>query len=119
MTTAQGRTGRDARRRHPRKRGDAEAHWRRLFEEWAGSGLSKATFCRQKGISQWGFYFWAKRLREQSRAGRVAFARVEASSGGSAMGIVIRLSAGLAIELDSGFDEESLRRLLRVVAGPC
>jgi len=119
MTTAQGRTGRKARRGPRRNRGDAEAHWRRLLDQWAGSGLSKAKFCRDRGISQWGLYFWAKRLREQSRAGRAAFARVEASSGGSATGIVIRLSAGLAIELDTGFDEDSLRRLLRVVAGPC
>ena len=38
---------------------------------------------------------------------------------GAAKWIVIRLPAGVTVELESGFDEESLRRLVRAVAAPC
>jgi len=87
--------------------------------EWKASGQTKVAFCRQREISAWGLYHWSKRIEEPQGGAPPAFARVDAISRGTATGIAIRLSTGATLELESGFDEESLRRLLRVVAASC
>ena len=42
-----------------------EARWRELIAEQAGSGLSAAAFCRERGLSSSTFYYWRRRIREE------------------------------------------------------
>lgn len=101
-----GRMSREARR----------AHWWEVMEAWGESGLSKAAFCRERGIGQPLFYYWQRRLREASSPVGEGFARVEAVDP-AASGVRLRLVSGLILELEPGFDEATLARVLRVVAG--
>ena len=43
--------------------------WVRLLSEQACSGLSKKAFCQQQGLKLANFYYWQKRLREETTGG--------------------------------------------------
>ena len=97
-------------------RGDLQRQWQGILRQWERSGKSKAAFCRERNLSQWSFHYWAKRLKERQAAGSGGFIRVEAKA---TSGIRLRLPSGLEIELESGFDEEVLKSLLRAAASAC
>ena len=58
------------------KRGQTEewAKWRGLVSEQIASGQTVAAFCRDRGLRDWQFYDWKKRVRE---AGASKFVAVE------------------------------------------
>jgi hypothetical protein len=90
-------------------------HWRGVVEQWRQSGLKKAPFCRDRGLALWQFHYWHGRLAGAAPAGSGVFARVR-SVGGS--GLRLRLG-GLELEVEPGFDEATLRRLLRALGAAC
>lgn len=57
-----------------KKRGE----WRRLIEEWKGSGLSQGKFCTQAGVNSSSFKYWNSRLGEgeAKKSGRFGFVPV-------------------------------------------
>ena len=92
------------------------AHWREVMEAWGESGLSKAAFCRERGIGQPLFYYWQRRLREAASPVGEGFARVEPMNEVSS-GVRLRLVSGMVLEVAPDFDEATLARVLRVVGG--
>ncbi|AFV85986.1 MULTISPECIES: IS66 family insertion sequence element accessory protein TnpA [Alteromonas] len=38
-------------------------HWQNIINQQVDSGLSKAAFCREQGILQQTFFYWAKKLK--------------------------------------------------------
>jgi len=42
--------------------------WRELVSEQVASGRSVAVFCRERGLRDWQFYDWKKRVRESESA---------------------------------------------------
>jgi hypothetical protein len=38
--------------------------WRERIADHGQSGLSVKQFCKERGLMQWSFYRWRKRLRE-------------------------------------------------------
>jgi hypothetical protein len=44
------------------------AKWRRLVSEQIASGRTVAAFCRDRGLRDWQFYDWTKRVREAEAA---------------------------------------------------
>jgi hypothetical protein len=47
---------------------EAWAKWRRLISEQRQSGKSVAVFCEERGLREWQYYEWKKRLREARTA---------------------------------------------------
>lgn len=45
------------------RRRETWAKWEALVEEQAGSGLSVAAFCRERGVPAWQLFAWKRRLR--------------------------------------------------------
>ena len=90
-------------------------HWRGVLEQWRQSGQKGAAFCREHGLSVWQLHYWRRRLAGEEPSGSVVFARVR-SVGGS--GVRLRLG-GLELELEPGFDEGTLKRLLRALGAAC
>lgn len=41
--------------------------WRKRLGKFERSGLTVAEFCRREHVSQAGFYYWAKRIRQADR----------------------------------------------------
>ena len=90
--------------------------WRERLAEYGRSGLTVRQFCQERGITQWSFYAWRKRLREQ---GTVRFALVE--RGGilpeqaTASGLELILTTGERLRIGAGVDCATLRAVLDVL----
>ena len=95
------------------------ARCRGLVSEQVASGTSVAGFCRDRGLRDWQFYEWKKRLRCSAAAPFIAVevASTEAASAqpGQMPGIEIRHRRGWSVIVESGFDASHLRRLLAVL----
>src|SRR5260370_3500626 len=93
--------------------------WRGLVSEQGASGTSVAAFCRDRGLRDWQFYEWKKRLRSSVAAPFIAVevASTEAASvqPGQMSGIEIRHRRGWSLMVEPGFDANHLRRLLAVL----
>jgi hypothetical protein len=87
-------------------------HWRVVIGEWRASGESQAGFCRERGLPVWKFAYWVKRVSEGEEPDGPAFATVSAA--GSGLRLV--LPGGASLEVEPGFDEATLRRVLRAVS---
>ncbi len=91
--------------------------WENHLREWQASGLSQAGYCRKQGLSGKSFVYWKKRLGAASvSVSLVEVPRVQASPVLSVCR-PLRLMLGnrYGIEIERGFDEETLDRLLRVL----
>lgn len=101
--------------------------WIRYVDEWLGSGLSQAEFCRKAGICYNSFNTWKRRLSVEQASGALAggtvspVSVVEVSGLLSLPGRPIRLlfGQGLVIEIEPGFCPQTLREVLAVVRDGC
>ena len=99
------------------------ARWRDLLAEQKESGQSIAAFCRERGLGEWQFYEWKKRLRPAKAEPFVAVEVVasEPSSVPTAPAPVasppleIRLRSGRSLLVGPDFEACHLQRLLRVL----
>ncbi|MFY7930220.1 MAG: IS66 family insertion sequence element accessory protein TnpA [Oligoflexus sp.] len=61
----------------------ASNNWAHLIQDWKKSGLSKAAFCRERGLSKDSFYKWIRTFEKQSgstaKVTPVNFLEIEAS----------------------------------------
>ncbi len=58
-----------------------EAYWRRVLDEWSGTGLTQEAFCRKRAISVYCLRWWKRELpRRRSRNATVKGQRKQASS---------------------------------------
>jgi hypothetical protein len=95
---------------------NAWTKWRRLISEQVRSGKSVAAFCREQQLRASHFYWWKKRLRENTTARfvEVQVAESPANLPGDAR-IEVRLQKGRSLMVGRGFDPEQVRALLAVV----
>ena len=90
--------------------------WRSLISEQLRSGKSVAAFCREQKLCASLFYWWKKRLRENTAARfvEVQVAESPANLAGDSR-IEVRLQNGGSLLVGRGFDPEHVRGLLAVV----
>jgi transposase-like protein len=89
--------------------------WRELFAEHGRSGLTVKQFCQERGITQWSFYAWRKRLREE---GTVRFALVERGHvrpEPAAAELELILTTGERLRIGVGVDGATLRTVLEAL----
>ena len=90
--------------------------WRERLAEHGRSGLTVKQFCQERGIAQWSFYAWRKRLQEQ---GTVRFALVERGRMGQepapASRLELILTTGERLRIGAGVDGATLRAVLDVL----
>ena len=109
-----------------RKRRSSRAeYWRRIIEEWTGSGLTQSEFCRQRELSLPSFSWWKWELaRRERESEQPMFLPVRVV--GSADGIEpalwrdsgdfeVTLQQGYRIRVPEYFDPEALRRLIKAL----
>ncbi|MGA9667982.1 MAG: hypothetical protein WBQ94_02170 [Terracidiphilus sp.] len=102
------------------KRGRTEewAKWRRLVSEQIASRQTVAAFCRDRGLRDWQFYDWKKRVREAEAAKFVAVevgALAEQAPASAGRAIEVRLPRSRSLVVEPGFDAGHLRALLSVL----
>ena len=96
--------------------------WRGWLSEQKESGQSIVAFCRERGLREWQFHEWKKRLRPQPES----FVAVEVLRSEpatvtaplrSAPGtpLEIRLRSGRSVLVGADFEASHLQRLLRVL----
>src|SRR6266403_763136 len=90
--------------------------WRRLSYEQMRSGKSVAAVGREQKLRASHFYWWKKRLRENTAARfvEVQVAEFPADVVGDSR-IEVRLQNGRSLMIGRGFDAEHVRGLLAVV----
>jgi hypothetical protein len=89
--------------------------WREVLAAHGRSGLSVKQFCQERGITQWAFYAWRKRLREE---GTVRFALVERGRvrpEPAAVGLELILTTGVRLRIGAGVDGATLRTVLEAL----
>lgn len=87
------------------------AIWTKRVEQWERSGLSGAAFAAQLGVKEATLRHWKWQLGRRAQKPSAEFIEVLAAEGRS-----LEVVAGeLRIIVPFGFDEDTLRRLLRVV----
>ena len=94
---------------------ERQEHWRGVVEQWRQSGQKQAAFCRERGVPVWRFRYWFQRMAAGSAGSGAVFARVRRVGG---CGLRLRVGA-LELEVEPGFDEQTLRRLLRTLRATC
>jgi hypothetical protein len=98
---------------------ESRAVWAKRVERWQRSGLSGAAFAAQLGIKEATLRHWKWQLGRSSPAKSRAAEFIEVLAEPrvlEASSTVLGLSVGeLHITVPVGFDEDTLRRLLRVV----
>jgi hypothetical protein len=115
-------------------------YWRRIVEQWCQSGMAQRTFCVEKDLSYYAFYYWyrkliLKHLSEDKSAGRkqvrlplAEVVLVETDRGPSpkscgvdqggcneAARYEVSLQRGRRIRVDGDFEEAVLVRLVHAL----
>ena len=94
------------------------AKWEALVAEQAGSGLSVAAFCRERGVPASQLFAWKRRLRP---AAVESFVEVQVVGSGARRetagncAIEIRLESGRRVFVEPGFEAAHLRAVLAVL----
>jgi|SRR5689334_9881583 len=92
--------------------------WAERIAAQQRSGMSVKQFCKDRGLTEYSFYAWRKRLQE---TGPVRFALVERSArrqertGEPVLELV--LSTGERLRISPGVDNTTLRTVLGVLRG--
>jgi transposase-like protein len=92
-------------------------YWRKLIAEQEASGQKARPFCRERGIGEYSFYKWRRRLRQSDT---VRFALLETApaataSPDSALELVLR--NGERLRIGNEVDAATLRMVLEAVRG--
>ena len=90
-------------------------YWSKLIAEQKASGQKARPFCRERGIGEWSFYKWRRRLRQ---AKTVKFALVETVPAAVAIPdsvVELVLRNGERLRIPSGVDEATLSLVLDAV----
>jgi hypothetical protein len=96
------------------------AKWRELVSEQSQSGQTVKAFCQDRGLRDWLFYEWKKRLGE-SEVEKFVEVRVRRAeeralpAPGYSRAIEIRLSKGRSLLVEPGFEAGHLRALPAVL----
>ena len=101
-------------------RDEARAKWQELVLEQSRSDQSVAVYCRERGLRQWQFYEWKKRLRDSDASKFVEVAvkpptEIVQQPRQQGSAIEVRLRSGHSVVVERGFDASHLRALLMVL----
>jgi hypothetical protein len=89
-------------------------YWSRLIAEQEASGQKARPFCRERGIGEYAFYHWRKRLSED-QAVRFAVLETKAPNAATAAALELVLSSGERLRIGAGVDAATLRLVLDAV----
>lgn len=102
------------------KRGDRREEVRRLLALRDREGLTYAELASRTGESPNALSWWAWRLRRETQDRRserfVEVEMVDDNEGGRDAGLELLLIGGGRVRVERGFDEESLRRVVRALS---
>lgn len=106
---------------HKQRSSDKEEFWRRLVQQFRGSGLSVRAFCAEQGLSEPSFYAWRRTLAARQQAA-LRFVPVQVTpplqptaADISAGAVELILDGGRRLRIGPGFDGPTVTRLLALL----
>ncbi len=97
-----------------RQRHRSADEWRVLLTTWKQSGKTREVWCREQGVSTESLRRWTKRLNRTDTNASLVELRTAGSEVASLPALRLCIRPNGDVELLSEFDEEILRRVLRV-----
>ena len=88
--------------------------WRDRIAEQERSGLSVKQFCKERGVSEYSFYTWRKRLAKKEPV-RFALVNREAAGQEPATALELVLKSGERLRIGRGVEAETLRTVLEAL----
>ena len=95
--------------------GTKREYWSKLISEQEASGQKARPFCRERGIGEYSFYKWRRRLQQSEPVGFALLATAPAavSSRDAALELVLR--NGERLQISNQVDASTLRLVLDAV----
>jgi len=91
-----------------------EQYWYQHIKEWEQSGISKKAYCRQHNIVYDQFKWWYRKIQEKGIKNETGFIAIEKlSTRQDTAGKINIVIGGIRIEVQSGVDEQVLKKVLR------
>jgi len=97
-----------------RQRHRSADEWRGLLTAWKQSGKTREVWCREQGLSREFLRQWTKRLNRTDASSSLVELRTSASEVATLPALRLCIRPNGDVELVGHFDEEILRRVLRV-----
>jgi len=85
--------------------------WRDRIAEQERSGLSVKQFCKERGVSEYSFYTWRKRLAKKEPV-RFALVNREAAGQEPATALELVLMSGERLRIGNGVNAATLRTVV-------
>jgi len=90
-----------------------EQYWYQHIKEWEQSGISKKAYCRQHNLVYDQFKWWYRRIQEKGVEARAGFIAIDKPARQDTVGKINIVIGGIRIEVQSGVDEQELKKVLR------
>jgi hypothetical protein len=98
------------------KQSDLREEMIKVLEDFSQSGLTRLAYCEQKSIAVAKFYYWQKKLRDQSGDTPDGFIRLttrkNCASDSPMAAIVLQYPNGISLQLPAGTPVTTIRTLL-------
>jgi hypothetical protein len=88
--------------------------WRDRIAEQERSGISVKQFCKERGVSEYSFYTWRKRLAKKEPV-RFALVNREAAGQEPATALELVLMSGERLRIGNGVDAATLRTVVEAL----
>jgi hypothetical protein len=88
--------------------------WRDRIAEQERSGLSVKQFCKERGVSEYSFYTWRKRLAKKEPV-RFALVNREAAGQEPATALELVLMSGERLRIGNGVNAATLRTVVEAL----
>jgi transposase-like protein len=90
--------------------------WRDIINKQAASGISAANFCREQNLNKNQFHWWRRRFRKDNSPNKESgFLQLVAFANPKQSGVRICLRDKVFIEVEQGFDPQTLRRVVEAI----
>jgi transposase len=91
--------------------------WAKRVERWKRSGLTAAVFAQREGLNAGTLFWWSSKLGRAQRTPRpvVEVVVVPSMAAVRTTALAVEVRDGVRVRVPAGFDEDTLRRLLRLL----
>ena len=95
--------------------------WEQMLTEYRNSSMTVKEWCQSKGIKESTLFYWMRRLKlnGDKKDSNTRWASVSISTNASSQSCITLTYGGFKIDINSGFDKNTLTDLLAVVIGLC
>ena len=92
-----------------------QKYWQRHIEQWSQSGLSQATYCRERNLKIKSFTYFKSRLKKKNLP--VQFVQVPVEPVQLPSFLKLKIGSSFQIDIPDGFSQNTLTQVLQVLGG--